>query len=73
LTKKESELLECLMRHPDKVLSAHVIAQELWNIEFDVSSNVVERHVSRLRAKLDVHPSSHRIETLRGWGYRLAA
>ena len=73
LTKKESELLECLMRHPDQVLSAYVIAQELWNIDFDGHSNVVERHVSRLRAKLGAQSSSHRIETLRGWGYRLAA
>jgi len=73
LTKKESELLECLMRHPDQVMSAYVIAQELWNIDYDGDSNVVERHVSRLRAKLATQSSSQRIETLRGWGYRLAA
>jgi two-component system OmpR family response regulator len=73
LTKKESELLEFFMRHPDQVLSAYVIAQKLWNIDFDGHSNVVERHVCRLRAKLVSRSSSHRIETLRGWGYRMAA
>jgi DNA-binding response OmpR family regulator len=73
LTKKESELLEFFMRHPDHVLSAYVIAQKLWNIDFDGHSNVVERHVCRLRAKLGHQSSLHRIETLRGWGYRLAS
>jgi DNA-binding response OmpR family regulator len=73
LTKKESELLECFLRHPDQVLSAYVIVQELWNRDFEGNSNVVERHVCRLRAKLATQSSLHRIETLRGWGYRLAA
>ena len=73
LTKKESELLEIFMRHPDQVFSACVIIQKLWNREFDSDTNVVERHVSHLRAKLRTRSSSHRIETVRGWGYRLAA
>jgi DNA-binding response OmpR family regulator len=73
LTKKESELLEIFMRHPDQVLSAIVIAQHLWNRDFDGNTNVVERHVSHLRAKLGARSSAHRIETVRGWGYRLAA
>ncbi len=73
LTKKESELLEFFMRHPDHVFSAYVLAQKLWNIDFDGHSNFVERHVSRLRAKLAAQSSARHIETLRGWGYRLAA
>lgn len=73
LTKKESELLECFMRHPNHVLSANVIAQEIWNNNFGVGPNVIKRHVSRLRSKLQGQSSLHRIENLRGWGYRLAA
>ena len=66
-----ASLMEFLMRHPDHVHSPSVIAQELWNIEFDDRTNAVERHICRLRAKLGA--SGHRIETLRGFGYRLAA
>ena len=71
LTRKESELLEFLMRHPDHVHSPSAIAQELWNIEFDGHPNAVERHICSLRAKLGA--AGQRIETLRGFGYRLAA
>ena len=73
LTKKEFELLECLMRHPGIVLSQHVIAQELWNVDFQSHSNVVETHVKRLRAKLGDRSPAHLIETIRGVGYRLTA
>jgi two-component system copper resistance phosphate regulon response regulator CusR len=73
LTKKESELLEIFMRHPNQVLSAIVIAEHLWNRDFDGNTNVVERHVSHLRAKMGALSSGQRIETVRGWGYRLAA
>jgi two-component system copper resistance phosphate regulon response regulator CusR len=71
LTKKEFELLECLMRHPGLVLSQHAIAQELWNVDFQSHSNVVETHVKRLRAKLGDRSPAHLIETIRGVGYRL--
>jgi two-component system copper resistance phosphate regulon response regulator CusR len=73
LTKKEFELLECLMRHPGRVLSQHAISQEMWDIDFDGHSNVVETHVKRLRAKLGDHVPAHIIQTIRGVGYRLAA
>jgi two-component system OmpR family response regulator len=55
------------------VISVEIILQELWTIEFEGESNVVERHICRLRVKLNVHSSHHHIETLRGRGYRLAA
>jgi len=73
LTPKECDLLECLMRRPGHVLSVEVLLQELWTIEFEGESNVVERHICRLRAKLSALSSNHHIETLRGRGYRLAA
>ena len=61
------------MRHPGLVLSQHVIAQELWNVDFQGHSNVVETHVKRLRAKLGDRSPAHLIETIRGVGYRLTA
>jgi DNA-binding response OmpR family regulator len=71
LTKKEFELLECLLRHPGRVLSQHAIAQEIWNIDFQGHSNIVETHVKRLRAKLGDRFPVHLIQTIRGVGYRL--
>jgi DNA-binding response OmpR family regulator len=73
LTKKQFELLECLMRHPGRVLSQHAIVQELWNIDFQGHSNIVETHVKRLRAKLGDRFPAHLIQTIRGVGYRLVA
>ena len=73
LTKKESELLECLMRHPGRVLSPEVIVQQIWNVDFHGHSNVVQSVIKRLRAKLGDRLPAHLIQTIRGFGYRLAA
>lgn len=73
LTKKEFELLECLMRHPRRVLSQEVIAQEIWNIDYQGHSNVVQCLMKRLRAKLGDRLPAHLIRTIRGFGYRLVA
>jgi len=67
LTKKELELLEIFMRHPDQVFSAYVIIQKLWNREFDGDTNVVERHYEPFAGQIGSQSSSHRIETVRGW------
>jgi DNA-binding response OmpR family regulator len=72
LTKKEFELLEFLMRHPQRVLSQEILAQELWNIDYQGHSNVVQTLVKRLRSKFPQRGRSNCIETIRGFGYRLA-
>jgi DNA-binding response OmpR family regulator len=73
LTKKEFELLECLMRHPRHVFSQEAIAQEIWNIDYEGHSNVVQTLVKRVRAKFGERFPTHLIQTVRGFGYRLAA
>lgn len=72
LTKKEFELLECFLRHPEEVLSKSVLESSVWGMEFAPDSNTVEVHVTHLREKLG--PSKHPwISNVRGVGYRFDA
>ena len=71
LTPKEFLLLSLLMRRKGEVLSRTLIAEQVWDINFDSDSNVVEVHVRRLRSKVD-DPFGHKlIHTVRGMGYVL--
>ncbi|HZU88976.1 MAG TPA: heavy metal response regulator transcription factor [Stellaceae bacterium] len=71
LTPKEFQLLSLLLRRTGEVLSRTLIAEQVWDINFDSDSNVVEVHIRRLRAKVD-DPFGHRlIHTVRGVGYVL--
>jgi len=68
LTAREWLLLECLVRRTGQVVSKERVQQAVANPEQDISSNAVEIHVSRLRAKLG---DAAVIRSLRGLGYRL--
>lgn len=71
LTKRESALLELLMRHKDEVLSRSYIANRIWEFEFDGDSNVIDTSVWRLRGKIDGDFERKLIHTVRGRGYVL--
>jgi len=72
LTSKEYTLLEYLMRHPNQVLTRTMIAEHVWNYDFDNATNVIDVHVRNLRRKMD-DPFPHRlIHTVRGAGYRIS-
>lgn len=73
LTAKEFALLEYLMRHPNQVLSRTVIAEHIWNYDFDNVTNVIDVHVKNLRKKIDEGFEGKLILTVRGAGYRLSA
>ena len=73
LTKKEFELLEHFLRHANRTLSQMALLQQVWNMDFDPASNVVEVHVKRLRDKLHQSGKTDPIETVRGAGYRFNA
>jgi len=73
LTAKEFALLEYLMRHPNQVLSRTVIAEHIWNYDFDNVTNVIDVHVKNLRKKIDEGFEGKLIQTVRGAGYRLSA
>ena len=69
LTNKEFALLHLLLRREGEVLSRAQIASEVWDMNFDSDTNVVDVAIKRLRAKVD-HPYENKlIHTVRGIGY----
>ncbi len=69
LTAKEFSLLEYLMRRQGEVLPRSLIASQVWDMNFDSDTNVIEVAMSRLRAKVDDDFSTKLIRTIRGMGY----
>jgi two-component system copper resistance phosphate regulon response regulator CusR len=73
LTAKEFALLALLMRRQGEVLSRTVLAEQVWDMNFDSDTNVVDVAIRRLRAKID-DPFEHKmLRTVRGMGYVLEA
>jgi two-component system OmpR family response regulator len=73
LQPREFKLLECLMRHAGRVLTRTMLLEMVWDFHFDPKTNIVETHVSRLRAKVDREFDTGLIHTVRGAGYILRA
>ncbi len=69
LTLKEFELLECLMRNQNIVLSRDRLLEEIWDYGFDGETRTVDVHIRTLRQKLG--DKGDLIETVRGVGYRI--
>lgn len=72
LSSKEFSLLHLLMQHQGELLTRSQIASEVWNINFETDTNVVDVAIRRLRAKIDDHFQPKLIHTVRGMGYRLS-
>ncbi len=71
LTAKEFALLELLLRRQGEVLPRSLIASQVWDMNFDSDTNVIEVAVRRLRAKMDDPFDPKLIRTVRGMGYVL--
>lgn len=71
LTAKEFALLSLLARHQGEIMSKMMIAEQVWDMNFDSDANVVEVAVKRLRAKLDAPYVVKLLHTVRGMGYVL--
>jgi len=71
LTAKEFALLELLLRRQGEVLPRSLIASQIWDMNFDSDTNVIEVAIRRLRAKIDDDFEPKLIRTLRGMGYVL--
>ncbi|MBL7829071.1 MAG: response regulator transcription factor [Saprospiraceae bacterium] len=69
LTPREFALLEFLMRNPEKVHSKIAIAEQVWDVNFETGTNVIEVYVNYLRNKLDKGANKKLIHTLFGQGY----
>ena len=73
LTAKEFALLELLLRRQGEVLPRTLIASQVWDMNFDSDTNVIEVAMRRLRAKVDDAFEPRLIQTVRGMGYVLEA
>jgi DNA-binding response OmpR family regulator len=73
LTVKEIRLLEYLMRHRNEVLTRTMIAEHVWNYDFDNATNVIDVHIRNLRRKIDDASPGKLIQTIRGAGYRISS
>jgi len=73
MTTKEYAILEYMMRHPNQVLTRSMIAEHVWNYDFDNASNVIDVHIRNLRRKIDDGFSTKLISTIRGAGYRISS
>jgi two-component system copper resistance phosphate regulon response regulator CusR len=71
LTAREFALLELLLRRRGEVLPKSLIASQVWDMNFDSDTNVIEVAIRRLRAKIDDDFEPKLIHTVRGMGYRL--
>ena len=69
LTAREFALLEYLMRNKGRVLTRAMIAEHVWEFDFDSGTNVVDVYVNYVRNKVD--PDHMLIKTVRGIGYRM--
>ncbi len=71
LQPREFQLLSYLMRHAGQVVTRTMLLENVWEYSFDPQTNVVDVHISRLRAKIDKEFDSPLLETVRGAGYRM--
>lgn len=71
LLPREFALLEHLLRRKGRVQTRTMLLEAVWDISFDPQTNVVETHISRLRAKVDKPFDRELIQTVRGAGYRI--
>lgn len=73
LTPKEFTLLAYFMRNPGRVLTRTMIAEHVWDYDFDTMTNVIDVYVNYLRKKIDAGREPKLIHTVRGAGYMLKA
>ena len=71
LQPREFRLLEYLMQHAGKVVTRTMLLEHVWDYHFDPQTNVIDVHVSRLRAKIDRDFETPLLHTIRGAGYMI--
>jgi len=71
LQPREFRLLEYLMRHAGQVVTRTMLLENVWEYHFDPQTNVIDVHISRLRAKIDKDFDAPLLKTIRGAGYTI--
>jgi len=69
LTAKEYALVEYLLRNKERVLSRTIIAEHIWDYNFDTGTNIIDVYVNHLRGKIEEEGEKKLIHTVRGVGY----
>jgi two-component system, OmpR family, response regulator len=73
LQPRDFQLLEYLLRHKNQVVTRTMLLENVWDYHFDPQTNVIDVHISRLRAKIDKDFDMPLIHTVRGAGYKIDA
>lgn len=73
LQPREFRLLEYLMAHAGQVVTRTMLLEHVWDYHFDPQTNVIDVHISRLRAKIDKDFDPPLLQTVRGAGYMIQA
>ena len=71
LQPREFRLLEELLRNGERAVTRTMLLERVWGFHFDPQTNIVDTHISRMRAKLNEGGRPDLIETIRGVGYRM--
>lgn len=71
LQTREFNLLEFLLKHRNQVVTRTMLLESVWDYHFDPQTNVIDVHISRLRAKIDKGFDTTIIQTIRGAGYMI--
>ena len=72
LQPREFRLLEYLMKHAGQVVTRTMLLEKVWDYHFDPQTNVIDVHISRLRAKIDRDFETPLLHTIRGAGYKMS-
>jgi DNA-binding response OmpR family regulator len=73
LTNREYALLAVLMRRPGRIVTRSQIVEQIWDLEIDTESNVINVYIAQLRRKIDQGRGRPLIRTVRGVGYTIRA
>jgi two-component system, OmpR family, response regulator len=73
LLPREFKLLEYFLRRPGQLVTRAMLLKDVWHLDFEIETNVVDTHISNLRRKIDDHGLPSRIANVRGLGYMLRA
>jgi two-component system OmpR family response regulator len=71
LQPREFRLLEYLVKHAGQVVTRTMLLENVWDYHFDPQTNVIDVHISRLRAKIDKGRATPLLHTVRGAGYMI--
>ncbi len=72
LLPREYRLLDYLMQNAGRIVTRTMLLEKVWDLHFDPQTNVIDVHISRLRAKIDKNFDTPLLHTVRGRGYKLS-